>query len=254
MSTRTSEFAERLIAARTDRVAISPLTDEAPDFGLADGYAVQRLLRDAAGPLSGWKLGITSRAKQLQVNLSEPVYGFLPAADALDAGQSLVVAEHIQPRVEPEIVFVMGSAVSGPHATAADVLAATSAIAVGLEVLDSRYQDYRFTSADVVADDTSFGRYLVGPSVSPSGVDLRLVGVVLEHNGAVVSTAAGAASLGHPAAAVAWLVRTLAVTGEGLRAGDVVLSGGLTAAVPVRSGDTVVATIDRLGSVELPCV
>jgi 2-keto-4-pentenoate hydratase len=106
---------------------------------------------------------------------------------------------------------------------------------------------------DVVADNASAGRYVVGAPVPLDGIDLRLVGVVLEHNGDVIATASGAASLGHPAAAVAWLVRSLASSDEGLRAGDVILSGGLTAAVPVTAGDVVVVTIDRLGSVELAC-
>jgi len=128
-------------------------------------------------------------------------------------------------------------------------------VATGLEILDSRFADYRFTMPDVIADNTSAGRFVVGAPVPPDGIDLRLAGVVLEHNGDVVATAAGAAALGHPAAAVAWLVRSLAAEGEGLglAAGQVVLSGGLTAAVPVRPGDVVVATIDRLGSVELAC-
>ncbi|HEV2244670.1 MAG TPA: fumarylacetoacetate hydrolase family protein, partial [Streptosporangiaceae bacterium] len=89
--------------------------------------------------------------------------------------------------------------------------------------------------------------------VPPDGIDLRLAGVVLEHNGEVTATAAGAAALGHPAAAVAWLVRALAAAGDGLRAGQIVLSGGLTAAVPLRPGDVVVATIDHLGTVEIAC-
>ncbi|GAA4685083.1 hypothetical protein GCM10023215_20140 [Pseudonocardia yuanmonensis] len=106
---------------------------------------------------------------------------------------------------------------------------------------------------DVVADNTSASRFVVGTPVSPAGIDLRLVGMVMEHNGQVVATASGAASLGHPAAAVAWLVRRLAPEDEGLAAGQVVLSGGLTAAVPVGPGDVVTVTIDRLGSIELGC-
>jgi 2-keto-4-pentenoate hydratase len=248
-----SELAARLHKAVTDRTAIDQLTDEYPDLDLAGGYAVQRVLRDQAGPLAGWKLGVTSRAKQAQVGLSTPTYGFLAAAAALDLGQPLDTGTLIQPRCEPEVVFQLGRELRGPHVTASDVLAACSGVAVGIEVLDSRYRDYRFTIADVVADNTSAGRYLVGPPVSPDGLDLRLVGVVLEKNGECVATAAGAAALGHPAAAVAWLVRTLADTDEGLSAGQVVLSGGLTAAVPVAPGDVVVASIDRLGTLELGC-
>jgi 2-keto-4-pentenoate hydratase len=247
-------YADALLAARRERTAIPPLTDAAPELDQAAGYAVQRLQRQAAGPLAGWKLGVTSRAKQQQVGVDSPIYGYLAASDALDLGEPLVVSEHIQPRGEPEIVFVLGRDLAGAHVTAADVLAATSGVAVGIEVLDSRYQDYRFTIPDVVADNASAGRYVVGTPVPPAGIDLRLVGVVLEHKGEVAATASGAASLGHPAAAVAWLVRALAASGEGLRAGEIVLSGGLTAAVPLTVGDVLVASIDRLGSLELACV
>jgi len=246
-------LADRLTAARTTRTAIPQLSDDVPGLDLDTGYAVQRLLRDGRGPLVGWKLGVTSRAKQQQVGVDSPIYGFLAADHVLDLGEPLDTAQHISPRCEPEIVFVMARDLTGAHVSATEVLAATAGVAVGIEVLDSRYTDYRFTMPDVVADNASAGRYVVGAPVPAQGIDLRLVGVVLEHNGEVVATASGAASLGDPAAAVAWLVRSLAGSGEGLRAGEVILSGGLTAAVPVSPGDVVVATVDRIGSVELAC-
>jgi 2-keto-4-pentenoate hydratase len=249
-----SDLADRLVRARAGRRAIPPLSDDHPGLDLATGYAVQRLQRDAAGPLVGWKLGVTSRAKQKQVGVDSPIRGFLAEEHALDLGEPLEVAQHIQPRAEPEVVLVLGRDLAGPAVTAADVLRATEAVAVGIEILDSRYEDYRFTMPDVVADDASAARFVVGAPVPAAGIDLRLVGVVLEHRGEVVATASGAASLGHPAAAVAWLVRSLAADGEGLCAGQLVLSGGLTAAVPVAAGDSVVVSIDRMGSVELACV
>jgi len=147
----------------------------------------------------------------------------------------------------------MGADLAGPSVTASAVLAATAGVAVGIEILDSRYRDYKFTMADVVADNASAGRFVVGAAVPAVGLDLRLTGVLLEVNGEGVATAAGAAALGHPAAAVASLVRSLAEENQGLHAGDIVLSGGLTAAVPVHAGDVVTATADRLGSVELAC-
>ncbi len=251
--TDVSELAARLAKAVADRTAIAPLSDDQPGLDAAAAYAVQAAAREQAGPLAGWKLGVTSRAKQAQVGVHEPIRGFLASANALDLGEPLVTGELIQPRAEPEIVFILGRDLSGPSATAADVLAATAGVAAGIEILDSRFLDYRFTMPDVIADNTSAGRFIVGAPVPPEGIDLRLAGVVLEHNGDVVATAAGAAALGHPAASVAWLVRSLAAEGEGLRAGQVVLSGGLTAAVPVRPGDVVVASIDRLGTIELAC-
>ena len=109
MAFDASEVAARLAKARADRVAIDSLSASLDGFDLAAGYEVQRLLRREAGPLAGWKLGVTSRAKQAQVGVHEPVRGYLAAGDGLDLGSPLVVAEHIQPRAEPEIVFIMGS-------------------------------------------------------------------------------------------------------------------------------------------------
>ncbi len=245
------ELADRLAEAAFGRNAIPPLSDGVPGLDVDTGYAIQGLAREAAGPLAGWKLGATSRAKQAQTGIGSPVRGFLASANALDLGERLATGELIQPRAEPEIVFIMGRDLSGPAVTGADVLAATGSVAAGIEILDSRYASGRLTAPDVIADNASAGRFLVGSPVPLDGIDLRLAGVVLEHNGEVVATAAGAAALGHPAAAVAWLVRSLAAAGEGVAAGQVVFSGGLTVSVPVRPRDVVVASIDRLGSVEL---
>src|SRR5215467_10609053 len=110
------EIAARLTKARADRTAIGSLSAELGAFDLASAYEVQRVLRREAGPLAGWKLGVTSRAKQAQVGVHEPVRGFLARASALDLGEPLVTAELIQPRAEPEIVFVMGRDLSGPAA------------------------------------------------------------------------------------------------------------------------------------------
>jgi 2-keto-4-pentenoate hydratase len=247
------ELARRLAKAITDRTAIGPLTDEFPDLDLEAAYRVQHRQRPDASAIAGWKLGVTSRAKQRQVGVGDPTFGFLRAEHAVDLGAPLHVGELVNPRAEPEVVFTLGQDLSGPHVTARQFLAACSGVATGIEIIDSRYRDYKFTIADVVADNTSAGRYVVGAPVDPNGIDLRLVGVLLEHNGEVIATGAGAAALGHPAAAGAWLVRALHAQGEGLRAGEVVMSGGLTAAVPLNAGDTVVATIDRLGTVELAC-
>ena len=134
------------------------------------------------------------------------------------------------------------------------MLAATAAVFPAIDVLDSRFAGYSFTLPDVIADNASAAGYLLGgQATEPGGVDLRLTGLVLEKNGELAATAAGAAVLGHPAAAVAWLARVLHGRGRGLAAGQVVLAGALTEALPVAPGDVIVAHFDRLGSVELAC-
>lgn len=254
----TAGLAARLLEAERAGRLLEPLTVEHPDLSVEEAYRIQDAavdLRRAAGErVIGAKLGLTSSAKQQEMGVSEPLFGWLTDAMALDVGVPLERASLVQPRAEPEVAFLIGDDLAGAGVGAAHVLAATRAVAPAIEILDSRYADYRFTLPDVVADNASSGRFVLGGvTAPPDGVDLRLVGCVLEKDGEVVATAAGAASLGHPAAAVAWLVRALARGGRGLRAGDVVLSGGLVAAIPIDAGEVVTARFDRLGTVEVGC-
>jgi len=249
-------FAEKLLAAVADRQGIAPLSDtmelDEPTALLVQDAVVQARI-DAGAALVGAKLGLTSVAKQKQMNVDRPLYGWLTDDMQIDTGAAVVCQRFIQPRIEPEIAFLLGRDLEGPHVTAAHVLAATEACFGAIDVLDSRYAGYKFTFNDVVADNASSAGFVLGGTpLDPFGIDLRLTGCVLEKNGELVQTAAGASVMGHPAAAVAWLVRTLAARGRGLEAGHVVMAGGMTEAVPVAPGDTVVATFDRLGTVEIP--
>ncbi len=251
----TTRLAEQLAQAVRTRTAIAPLTDEV-DLSIDQAYEVQEATLDLLDP--GWertaaKLGLTSRAKQAQMNVDEALYGWYVRGAALDIGEPLDTTDWIQPRVEPEIAFRLGTDLDGPAVTTAQVLAATEAVMPALDVLDSRFAGYRFTLPDVVADDASAARYLLGAPVEPTGIDLATVGCVFEHNDQLVATAAGAAVLDHPAGAVAWFVRKLAERGQHLAAGSVVLAGALTAAVPLAPGDVARVTIDRIGTLELPC-
>lgn len=250
--------AQHLYTAASRRELVEPLTDAHPNLTVEEAYRIQdalvaRHLADGAR-LVGAKLGLTSRAKQVEMHVHEPIGGWLTDRMALARGEDLVVASLGQPRVEPEIAFGLRAALSGADVTGADVLRATEWVAPAIEVLDSRYLDYRFTLPDVVADEASAGRFVIGAPVSPAGLPLDLVGVVFEADGKLVSTAAGAAVLGHPADAVAGWVRKIAAEGRGLDAGAVVLSGALTGAIRVSPGMAIDVTIDRLGHIGLRCV
>jgi len=249
---------ERLTKAVAQLTATTPLTEHHGHFDTATAYDLQARVvahRTAQGHrVVGAKLGLTSEAKQQQMNVDEPLYGWLTSDMRLEPGEALYVERFIQPRVEAEIAFLIGDDLEGDDIGAADVLAATAAVMPAIDVLDSRYAGYSFTLPDVIADNSSSAGFVTGSVlVDPTGIDLRLCGVVLEVNGQVVATAAGAAVLGHPASAIAWLVRALARRGEGLEAGMTVLSGACTAAFAVSPGDTVVTRIDRLGTVEVAC-
>ncbi len=254
-----SELADRLITAAQDRIATTPLTDEYPDLDVPTAYTIQDAVvqarRDAGNVIVGAKLGLTSAAKQQQMNVSEPLYGWLSDDMVIDTAAELVCDQFIQPRCEPEIAFLLGEDLEGPDVSAARVIAATDLVFPAVDVLDSRFAGYSFTLPDVVADNSSCAGYVLGgQGIDPTGFDMRLTGCVFEKNGELVATASGAAVLGHPASSVAWLVRKLAERGQGLEAGHIVLSGSMTEAVPVSPGDVITARFDRLGTVEIPCV
>lgn len=249
-------LAEHLDGAERHVRAVPMLTDAHGAFGLDDAYAIQHALRrrkQADGArIVGLKMGLTSRAKMLQVRVDTPIYGFLTAASSCADRARLQTDSLIHPRVEPEIAFSLKAPLRGPGCTIGSVLRATDFVAPALEVIDSRYRDFRFDLPSVVADNASCARHVLGGRVRHVGdVDLRTIGVVLERNGEIVATGAGAAVLGHPAAAVAMLVDLLAARGEGLDAGMLVLSGALTEAVNVSAGDAVTGRFQDLGTVSV---
>jgi 2-oxo-3-hexenedioate decarboxylase/2-keto-4-pentenoate hydratase len=251
-------IAERLLSAVRNRTATEPLTNTWPDLTIDEALTVQDAVVyarvDAGAKVVGAKLGLTSVAKQRQMKVDQPLFGWLTDDMQIDVGQSVECGRFIQPRCEPEIAFLLNRDLEGPDVTAAHVLAATEAIFGAIDVLDSRFTGYAFTFNDVVADNASSAAFTLGGTyIDPKGIDLRLTGCVFEKNGELIATAAGAAVLGHPAASVAWLVRELARRGRGLSKGQVVMAGALTEAIPVAPGDTVVARFDRLGTVELAC-
>lgn len=150
----------------------------------------------------------------------------------------------IQPRLEGEIAFLIGRRLQGPGVTLQQVLAATEAVALSVEIVDSRIEAWRIKLADTIADDASFGAFTVGPwSRSLLHEDLRTVGMVIHKNGEHVTEGIGAAALGHPARCVAWLANKLAEFGVALEPGDIVLSGSLARAVPAEQGDIFVVEL-----------
>ncbi len=254
MSADATALAALLWDAEQERREVEQLSAAHPQLDATLAYEVQRInyeRRLAAGerPL-GFKLGLTSRAKQEAMGVAAPLWGRLTADLLHDEEEPLRVGELIHPRVEPEIGFLLGRDVDGATATTASVLAATEALFPALEILDSRFLDFRFTLADVIADNASAaGLVCGGRALAPSALDCQLEGMVLRRDGEVVHTAAGAAVSGHPAAAVAWLARQVGT----LPAGCTILSGGLTAPVPLAPRTTVTAEFTNLGSVTLRC-
>jgi 2-oxo-3-hexenedioate decarboxylase len=245
-----------LLQAEDSRTELPPLTESWPGLDLAAAYAVQaetlrrRLARGERQV--GVKLGLTSRAKQQQMNISSPLTAPLTDAMALPGGAAVPRDRLIHPRAEPEIVFVMRSRLAGPGVTAATALAAVDSVCAGIEVIDSRYRDFRFTLPDVIADNASTGFFVTGPvAVPPAALDLSLEACLLAIDGQVADSATGAAVQGHPAEALALAANDLGRRGLAIEPGWIVLTGGMTDAVPVPLGVVLAAHFTHLGSVFL---
>jgi 2-keto-4-pentenoate hydratase len=251
--------ARALYDARRDRVPIDPFTDADPELTMADGYAVQaeltRLLLADGDRTVGYKVGLTSKPMQLMIGVDSPDYGPVLSSTYYRDGDQVSLGRFIQPRIEAEIAFVLGAPLRGPGVTVTDAWRATTGVAAAVEIVDSRFADWRIRLADTVADLASNGAFAISSRLVPlAGLNTRLVGMTLTRNGELVDTGAGAAALGDPLAVVAWLANTLGEVGVGLDPGHLVLTGALHAAVPMAAGDVFRADFDRLGPVTLRVV
>lgn len=252
----SSRAAEVLLSAERMASAREPITDVWPNLDLRTAYAIQdealRLRRARGESVVGLKLGLTSRAKQQRMGINSPSLAWLTDAMVLPASDPVPRAELIHPRAEPEIVFVMGRRLAGPGVTPASALAAVRCVYGGIELIDSRYANFRFTLPDVVADNGSSGRFVLGPTpCAPDAMDLSLEACLLDINGQVVDTATGAAVQGHPAEALALAANSLADRHLALEEGWIVLTGGMTDAISVRPGSRVAAHFSHLGSITI---
>ena len=234
------QLGDELYQALAGCQVVEPLTSRHPGITIDDAYAIQQRMlarRLAAGEkVVGKKIGVTSKAVMDMLGVFQPDFGWLTDGMVYNEGQAIPANTLIQPKAEGEIAFVLKKTLQGPGVTAADVLAATEGVMACFEIVDSRIQDWKIKIQDTVADNASCGVFVLGDRlVDPREVDLGTCGMVLEKNGDIVATGAGAAA------------NTLGTHGIALEAGEVVLSGSLGIMVPVQAGDNLRVTIGGIG-------
>lgn len=253
---KIAHLAEHLENCELEARDTTKITDDHPEMDWEDAYAIQdeikrrKVARGAR--IVGLKAGLTSHAKMKQMGVDTPVFGFLADYFAVRDGGEIKVSELIHPKVEPEIAFITKAPLRGPGCHIGTVLAATDFVMPAIEIIDSRYRDFKFDLKSVVADNCSSSRFVIGGCIKPvDQLDLRTLGAVMEKNGEVVALGAGAAVLGHPAAAIAMMANLLGERGEEIPAGALILSGAITEAVMVQAGDNVTLRMQDLGSVNV---
>jgi 2-keto-4-pentenoate hydratase len=251
----TRDLADRLFEAERRREPIPPLIELHPGMDAADAYRIQLLNIERRlshhGVVVGHKVGLSSKAMQQMMGVDEPDYGHLLADMEVKPGSAVDTSRYCQPRVEPEVGFILGDDLP-EDCTEEQALAATEAIAPALELIDSRIADWRIRLPDTIADNASSAGFVLGESrLDPRATDLTAIPVELHRNGELVETGRSDAVLGNPLVAVAWLARTVARFGVRLRAGHVILPGSCTRAVDLRPGDAFRAGFGPLGAVEL---
>ena len=246
------QLGDELYEALSTGKTVTPLTSRGFEITIEDAYHIQQQMlsrRIAAGEkVIGKKIGVTSHAVMNMLGVHQPDFGYLLDGMVYNEGESIEMSTLIQPKAEGEIAFLLKSDLQGPGVTAADVLAATEGVMACFEIVDSRITDWKIKIQDTVADNASCGVFVLGDQlVDISNLDLVLCGMVLEKNGEIVVTGAGAATMGHPVNAMVWLANTLGALGIALKAGDIVLSGAMGAMVPVKAGDSLRMAIGGIG-------
>ncbi|WP_421838753.1 2-keto-4-pentenoate hydratase [Novosphingobium sp.] len=252
MTSDYEALARRLRDAYTGGT-VPPLRDGLEPTDAAGAYAVQTIntrFWEAQGRrIVGRKAGLTAKAVQVQLGVDQPDFGVLFDDMRVADGGTLDPAKCIQPKAEAEIAFVLGADLPGPHVSAEDAAAVVSTVHAAIEIVDSRIADWKITFADTVADNGSSAFFvLAGEGLPLAGLDLEGAGMTMTFNGETVSTGVGAAALGNPLNAAAWLASTLATRGEPLRKGDVLLAGALGPMVALKPGDVVRTEIAGIGA------
>ena len=248
------QAAQALAAARANRKAVPRVSETFGIEGLDAAYAVAELNAhariDSGHRIVGYKVGLTSRAVQQQLGVDQPDFGFLFEDWEYLNGQDIPTSRLLQPKVEAEVAFIVGRDFAGNVPTYAEFLGGLSHALPAIEIVDSAIADWKITLVDTVADNASSGLYVLGDQpVDVGRIALGEIGMEMTNNGLTVSIGTGAACLGHPLRAAFWLARTMIARGQGLRAGQVILSGALGPMVPVAAGDVVRASIGALGTV-----
>ncbi|MET3998448.1 2-oxopent-4-enoate hydratase [Marinobacterium sp. MBR-109] len=245
---------DELYEAMIKRTPVRPLTERFSDITIDDAYHISlRMLErriEAGERVIGKKIGLTSKAVQNMLKVGQPDFGYLTDSMAFSQGEEMPISERLmQPKAEGEIAFILKRDLMGPGITNADVLAATDCVIPCFEVVDSRVENWEIKIQDTVADNASCGLFVLGDrAVDPRKVDLATCGMVVEKNGSIISTGAGAAALGSPVNCVTWLANTLGQFGIPLKAGEVILSGSLVPLEPVKAGDFMSVSIGGIGS------
>lgn len=248
------QMAKKLMDAEKNKQSVEPLTVSFPNISVDEAYYIQQEQiseRVANGAVVvGKKIGLTSKAMQDMFQVNEPDYGHLLDDMICVDGEAISLDKFIQPKLEFEIAFVLKKDLKGPGVTILDVIEATEYIAPAFEVIDSRIKDWQIRFEDTVADNGSSARAIIGGTPTLiEDVDLAKIGMAVYKNGEFLDSAAGAAVMGNPTRAVAWLANALGKYDISLYAGEIVLSGALTAAVPIEAGDTFTAEFAHIGSV-----
>ena len=246
------QYGDELYQALIDRKTIAPLTSREPEITIEHAYHIQqRMLArriEQGAHVVGKKIGVTSAAVMNMLNVHQPDFGYLLDTMIYNEGEASAMDSLIQPKAEGEIAFILKRDLMGPGISNADVLRATECVMPCFEIVDSRITDWKIKIQDTVADNASCGVFVLGDrAVDPRKIDLQTCGMMLEKNGEIVATGAGAAALGSPVNAVAWLANTLGRLGIPLKAGEVILSGSLAAMFTVKAGDNLRVTIGGLG-------
>lgn len=257
-----ADCADKLYRAEQDRAQITPLTLRHPEMDMDDAYAIQeawvnRKISDGR-TVTGYKIGLTSRAMQMAMNIDTPDFGVLLDDMAYRSGDEIAASDFTDPRIEVEFAFVMKEALSGDDVTVDDVMRATDYVIPALELIAARSfrvdpeTGYTRTVCDTIADNAANAGYILGDQqIDPGEIDLRWSGAMLYLNDEIEETGLAGGIMGHPAHGIRWVCKRFSAHGIGLEPGQIILAGSFTRPVIVKAGDKIMADYGPLGKIQV---
>ncbi|WP_223820773.1 2-keto-4-pentenoate hydratase [Bacillus sp. S3] len=258
VSMNLNVIANEIYRHQKSAVEMDKISTRYPSITIEDAYKIQEInmekeLQDG-DQFVGWKMGLTSFAKQQSVGVKQPIYGRLLKSMVI-TNEELSLDGLIHPRVEPELAFLINKKLEGNHVTEQDVWLATEGIMTAIEVIDSRYKDFSFNLIDVVSDNASSAKFFLSEQIyEPNKFQWEKAKVQMKLNGKVVQEGIGSAVMGNPVRSVVELVKMLHSSGLSIEPGMIVLTGGITEAIHVSHGDSIEVEFVELGEIDLTVI
>lgn len=250
------DIAKSIVEAEDRAKPISKISESYPEFTIEDAYKIQEevfnIKTQRGERIIGKKIGLTSEGIRKQIGVFEPDFSFITDKNYLHPYENLILSDMINPKLEPELAFLINKDLKEKVITNWDVMSAIEGVLPAFEVVDTRYRNYDFTIVDTISDSASYGRIIVGNKMTNiQNLEMEEIALSVFKDGKLIKSASSSEVMGNPINAVTWLANKMVQLGNFIKKGDIILSGSFTPVLDIEAGETYEAVFSNVGSVKI---